>query len=164
MGERGPTKQPAAQHEANGTYRADRHAGPTLPCVVPLMPPDMCPVAQAKWKQITPQLELAGLISDIDQGVLRRYCESYARYLDAQDAVVREGMTLKSTKETKNGSSETTVINPAYRIVDAETKFMLMVERQFGMTPSARTGISFDSAKDGGSEERESMAALGIVG
>lgn len=164
MGERGPAKKPAQLHEDNGTYRDDRHGGPSLPCIVPLMPPDMEPAAQAAWGQITQKLLLAGLVAELDQHAVRLLCESWATYLEARGLCRSEGLTLKSTKETKNGNHETTIVNPAYRIAAESWKQVVVLLKQFGMTPSSRTGIDFTSAKEGTKEEGRVNNILGIVG
>lgn len=164
MGERGPAKKPAHVHADNGTYRTDRHDGPALPCVVPMMPPDMEPTAQAAWGQITQKLQLAGLIAELDQHAVRLLCESWATYLDARDECRKEGLTLKSTKQTKAGMHETTIVNPAYRIAAESWKQVVILLKQFGMTPSSRTGIDFVGARDGSKEEHRVNDILGIVG
>lgn len=145
----GRPKKPANVHKGQGTYQPCRHGGPNLPVQIPDMPPDMGPAAQACWKQVTVELERAGLVGEIDQKALRLLCEEWEIYLEALDAIRDKGIVI--TNINKNGS--VTVINPAVRIRADVAKRIITLLKNFGMTPSARTGINFADAEDGSSEE-----------
>ena len=142
MGDRGPAAKPRSQHQQDGTYRADRHGSGTLPVEIPGKPGDLTPVASAAWNTITKHLESAGLVSSIDGHAIRLLCESWELYLDACEKIAADGLIVQSV--TKAGTND--VPNPAIRIRDAAWKQVYLMLRQFGMTPSARTGLNLTPA------------------
>jgi P27 family predicted phage terminase small subunit len=137
MGERGPAKKPAAAHKRNGTYRDDRHGGAKLPVRLPSAPRDMTASAKRHWQKNGKLLEEAGYVSEIDSLSLRLLCESVDQYLAALKHIGTYGLTVVET--FKHGERE--VINPAVKIKASAWREIVMLCRQFGMTPSARTGL-----------------------
>ena len=137
MGARGPAKKPAELHKRNATYRPDRYGGPSLRVELSEPPPDLSPGAAAHWHVIGRQLVDAGLISNIDGLMFRMLCESSALYIEAHDAVREMGLEMA----VKKG------------IVSARNKFLTQaytLAKQFGMTPSARTGLHVESKQEDG--------------
>lgn len=139
MGARGPAKKPTALHKRNGTYRPGKHGGPALRVELPESPPDMCPVAVAQWNIIGRQLAEAGLVSTIDQTALRMLCESMALYLESCDLIKTEGLVV---------GGKTKYQHPAVGIRNKAWAQIVTVARQFGMTPSARTGLHLESKQE----------------
>lgn len=138
MGERGPPQKPREQHERQGTYRADKHGSGRLPIEIPDMPPDLSPVAQGAWNTISLRLLDAGLVTAIDGAALRLLCESWALYLDCQDDIATRGIVIEMTN--KAGYTNR-VPNPAVRIRSDAWRQIYSMLRQFGLTPSSRTGL-----------------------
>jgi P27 family predicted phage terminase small subunit len=139
MGERGRPKKPAAQHKLQGTFQPSRHAGPALKIEVPNMPPDMQPLAQAAWKNITSKLFAAGLVSDLDQLSLRLLSESVWLYHEAQDLIIEKGLVIATIKGNL-------IQNPAIGVRNKAWAQIVKLASYFGMTPSARTGLQCGSA------------------
>lgn len=145
MGKRGPPKTPAATHKARGTYRDDRHSGPSLSVEIPMAPADMKPRAKALWNVVTKELHHAGLIARLDQLTLRLMCESWCLYLDACEMIDAQGITISTDKGNMCQHPAVGTRNKAWAQVVA-------IAKQFGMTPSSRTGIVFEVSAKGSRE------------
>lgn len=130
----GRPKLPSESHKKRGTFRPDRHATAPLPIEVPEMPLDLPPLAQAVWKNVTTKLFAAGLIADIDQVAVRMLAESVWLYQEAHDDIIAKGLIVTTT----NGNIQQ---NPAVGIRNKAWEQIVKLCRQFGMTPSARTGL-----------------------
>lgn len=156
MGERGPPKRPAAEHKRRGTYRGDRHAAPELPVATPAIPGGMPKAARDAWKRITPKLEAARLIADVDAEALRQLCEAVADYERAEKAIKDHGLLVSHTNTM---GDDVLKLNPAWASKrDARTAIVSLL-KQFGMTPSGRTGLG---GKDDGGLSPELARILGI--
>lgn len=151
MGDRGPAKIPAATHQKRGTFQPSRHATPSLPIEIPEMPLDLPPAAQAVWKNVTAKLFSAGLIADLDQMALRMLAESVWLYQESHDDIIAKGLTISTT----NGN---VVQNPSVGIRNKAWEQIVKLCKQFGMTPSARTGLP------AGVTEDEDDAEAAIIG
>jgi len=138
MGKRGPAKYPAVIHKAHGNYRKDQHGGPDLPVETPKMPPGMDKDAQSVWRELTPLLEMAGLVSQVDQFALRLLCESAAMYYKAVKDINKRGITIEATNN-KGYTNE--VRNPYLAVRDTTWAQIYRLCREFGLTPSSRTGL-----------------------
>ena len=79
------------------------------------------------------------------------YCQSYARWKEAQEHIDSEG----STFETDKGYQQQT---PWVGIANTNQKLMLQAASEFGLTPSSRSRIVAGSAK--GKELEDEMEAL----
>lgn len=153
-----PAKQPKKHHQKVGNYRPGAHRGPELPVKVPPCPADLGPTATAFWNVLTDQLFRAGLIAEIDLTSLRIMSESWERYRDAQDAYKEHGPII--TSESKyHGTIRKK--NPAIDAIHAETKVLLPLIKQFGLTPVARTGIDFGEIDSGDDEEARVLSIIG---
>jgi phage terminase small subunit len=68
---------PADQHELQGTFRADRHAGePEYPKGAPPIPPDVAamPAAVRAWTYYVERMLTAGTLTEADGAVLADLC------------------------------------------------------------------------------------------
>ena len=79
------------------------------------------------------------------------FCQSYARWKEAQEHIDSEG----STFETDKGYQQQT---PWVGIANTNQKLMLQAASEFGLTPSSRSRIVAGSAK--GKEPEDEMEAL----
>jgi len=123
-----PSKKPA--HEL---------ADSVLPAIaIPKCPSHLLPAAKAEWKRITPELESLGLISELDMAALSAYCQSYARWVNAESKLKKLGEDGLIT-ETPSGYQQMSVLlQISNRALDQMHKFMT----EFGMSPSSRTRVT----------------------
>lgn len=146
MGERGPAPKPQESHKRDGTFVPSRHGSGRLPIEIPPMPPDLSPIAQGFWNTVTTQLKWAGIVTEVDGSALRLLCESWETYIEAGDDVRNNGITVLSV--TKAGTNR--IVNPAMKVRNDAWKQIYSMLRQFGLTPSARTGMTLNELTDEG--------------
>ncbi len=96
-------------------------------------PAGLSPQARKRWKQIAKHLDDSRILTVLDTDALRLYCDAYARYLEADKYLRKDGMVIE-TRHTKKA-------NPYVAILNTAADQMLKIMREFGMTPSARTGL-----------------------
>ena len=89
--------------------------------------------------------------TEVDMAAFAAYCQSYARWKEAQEHITSEG----STFETDKGYQQQT---PWVGIANTNQKLMLQAASEFGLTPSSRSRIVAGNAK--GKEPEDEMEAL----
>lgn len=92
-----------------------------------------------------------GVLTEVDMAAFAAYCQSYARWKEAQEHIDAEG----STFETEKGYQQQT---PWVGIANTNQKLMLQAAAEFGLTPSARTRIV--AAISGDKDSEDEMEAL----
>ena len=75
-----------------------------------------------------------GVLTEIDMAAFVAYCQSYARWKEAQEHIDSEG----STFETDKGYRQQT---PWVGIANTNQKLMLQAASEFGLMPFARSRI-----------------------
>lgn len=97
-------------------------------------------LALEMWHRKAPQLLAMGVFTIADRETLERYCIAWELYCEAYRALKADGM------DTEIGSGRR-VVNPATALLRGYHADMLKVEREFGCTPAARSGMSVDNGK-----------------
>lgn len=114
----------------------------------PKPPPHLLPEANAEWKRLAPSLSLLGILSDLDVAPFAAYCQSYARWVQAerllatlagQDATGRDAMLIK----TRAGG---VTPNPLIWVARNAANDMVRYASEFGFTPSSRTRVHTTAA------------------
>lgn len=106
--------------------------------------------AKREWKRISPFLEQAGLLTQVDRAALAGYCQSYANWKAAEEHIAQEG----STFETPNGYQQQT---PWVSIAQTNLKNMLKFCAEFGLTPSSRSRIVVANAPESDADDMEML-------
>ena len=151
MGKRGPKPTPTAVLKVRGSWLAKtRKSEPKPENGQPICPRWLCAEAKSAWKQIIPKLDAMGVLATIDGNTLARYCSLWVRWKKA-DAFVQEkgeAYTLRNppVEEGQEGSVRCVMQWPQVAIVNKLGAELLKIEREFGMTPSSRTGIQIKSS------------------
>lgn len=96
------------------------------------MPDWLSPEASKHWPAVAKQLHDAGLLTAIDVTALALYCESFARWKDANARIVKYGTVVKSP----NGYP---IQSPYLAIANKAQEQMTKLLAEFGMTPSSRS-------------------------
>ena len=110
----------------------------------PTCPPHLSRPAKNEWKRIVPILTNLGIMTKVDRAAIAAYCQSYGRWVEAENKVQERGDVVKTT----NGNIVTNpYLSVANRAMDNMRKFLV----EFGMTPSSRSRISADK-KESSSE------------
>ena len=121
-----PGKRPLNQHE------------PQVKVETPHCPRELTPDAKKEWRRIVPALKQLGILSKLDGSALAAYCQSKARWLEAERKISETGLVVKTT----NGN---VIENPYYSISKRERELMHRFLSEFGMTPVSRTRINIES-------------------
>ena len=66
---------------------------------MPDCPKWLLPEAKEEWKRLCDKLNQMGVLTEIDRAAFASYCQSYARWKEAQEHIDSEGATY----ETENG-------------------------------------------------------------
>lgn len=107
--------------------------------------------ANKEWERLCDLMNQMGVLTEVDMAAFVAYCQSYARWKEAQEHIDSEG----STFETDKGYQQQT---PWVGIANTNQKLMLQAASEFGLTPSSRSRIVAGSAK--GKELQDEIEAL----
>ena len=118
---------------------------------MPNCPEWLLPEAKKEWERLADLMNQMGVLTEVDMAAFAAYCQSYARWKEAQEHIDSEG----STFETDKGYHQQT---PWVGIANTNQKLMLQAASEFGLTPSSRSRIVAGSAK--GKEPEDEMEAL----
>lgn len=124
-----PGKRPLNKHE------------PKPKPITPVCPRWLSPMAKREWKRIVPELEALGLLTCVDGAALEGYCQSYARWVEAEQFMIKHGTIFK----TPNG-----YIQQVPQVAIAQ-KYLNVVKAfcaEFGLTPSSRSRLTIENKKD----------------
>ena len=99
---------------------------------LPGPPAHLSAEAKREWWRLGKQLAALGLMTSIDRGALAMYCQAWARWLEAEQALKTYGVMVKSPNGFPMQSPYLAVANKAMEQIRA----MLT---EFGMSPASRT-------------------------
>lgn len=134
MDGRGRPRKPQDQKKREGTYRADRDNALQVPTAVPDSPPYLSDAAKAHWKRISSLLIMQDLLSSLDGDALAMLCLALTEYEQAERDIAENGLTGTTDKGYE-------YLLPAVGIRTNAWKKIVILCRQFGMTPGARASL-----------------------
>lgn len=142
MGQRGPKPLPANVHVLHGNPSklpvSQLQGGIHPETEIPKCPNHLSADAQAEWRRIAPELAKLGLVSHLDRAALAAYCQSYARWRDAELRLRALGPdALWDT--TPNGYKQISVL---LQIANRSLEQMDRFASKFGLSPSDRGRVS----------------------
>lgn len=149
MGKRGPAPKPTAVKKIAGNPGKRKiNKKEPKPAERNITAPDwMSPHAQQEWIRIYAELRACGLVSVADRGALTAYCVAWGRWVMAEEEIEKckndpaRGFVVM-------GSKGGLIMNPLIRVADKAQENMLRAAKEFGMTPSSRTGLSIERNED----------------
>ena len=100
----------------------------------------MTGVAREKWDNVVPKLIGMGVMTNADVDTIARYCtmhEQFVKYLDQ----CRRGLDVLVIRDDA-GKVKYMQSTPAATMMTKLAASMLRIEQEFGLTPSARSGLS----------------------
>lgn len=144
MGLRGPAPKPTALKVLAGNpgKRPLNAAEPKPDRALPKCPAWLRKEAKAEWKRIAGKLHKAGVLTSVDGSALAVYCQTWARWVEAEREVERLSQVTTSAK----GSL---YMSPWLTAAMAAGKAVADLAAQFGMTPSSRSRITAQADDDG---------------
>ena len=108
---------------------------------LPSPPAELSDAAKKEWWRTGRKLLAAGIVTELDASAFAAYCQSYARWLEAQAVLAKTAMLVKN----KQGFL---MANPLLRVArDAQEQFTKILS-EFGMTPSSRSRVHANAPKD----------------
>ncbi len=90
--------------------------------------------ALIEWRRMTKLLHSVKLIGNVDSVALAAYCITYARWLEAEEALKKSGLFVA----TKNGY---VIPSPQYNVASQLIKQLIQILKEFGLTPASRSSI-----------------------
>ncbi len=112
---------------------------PQPPPADPNPPAGLAGIALDKWDEMVDLLSKMGVFTQADRQPLQRYCLMYEQWLALEAHCKEHGWT----QVTQTGYSQITAEATLIKSLRAD---MLAIERQFGMTPAARSSIKAPGA------------------
>jgi len=117
-------------------YREPQPDIVSLPC-----PRLLVGEARAEWERLAPELTRLGILTAIDEKALMGYCQTWARWIDAEQKIAKFGSVVK-------GPNDYPVQSPYLKIavvaLDQMRKYMV----EFGLTPSSRSRLHVAAKKE----------------
>jgi P27 family predicted phage terminase small subunit len=121
---------------------------PVRPRRVPPPPEHLRGLAKTKWQKIAAQLHRMGVLTEVDQDALARYCITYKRWREAEKQVERDGEVILTT----NGNQ---VQNPYLSIANRCMAQLNSLGSEFGLTPSSRAKVHAEPPPDESALEKK---------
>ncbi|MCP4569994.1 MAG: P27 family phage terminase small subunit [FCB group bacterium] len=136
MGKRGPQPTPTSILHKRGSWRAALRDGePEGDGSAPPMPTGLDEAAETEWNRVIGWLEINDLTSSVDMSALAAYCVYWSVWCKL------------SLKLTGMEDVTTTAYRRLLTCVNDAFNNMLKAAREFGFTPSSRTGLRVGERK-----------------
>ena len=117
----------------NAGKRAITQAEPRYAVRLPPCPSHLNKAARTEWRRVGRILLAQGVITDADRSALAGYCQTYARWVEAELKLQQFGMLL-----TVDGALSP---SPYLRIAERALEQMHRFAVEFGLTPSSRSRV-----------------------
>lgn len=137
MAGRKPKPTVIKQLEGNPGKRPLNLREPKLPAEIPPCPKHLTGEARKEWRRTSKQLAQAGLITKVDRAALAAYCQNWARWIEAEEAMRADDHQM--IVYTDKGYP---VVSPWLGIAERAMKQMRTFLTEFGMTPSSRSRLT----------------------
>ena len=121
-------------YDAAGSEENESGIFQGLSTKAPEKPADMTQSAGLMWDRVVPQLEAAGILAEVDYSILRRYCETWALYFEAQKDIEMNG----EWQTTKNGYLQMT---PAAIARSRHASDLTKLEGKLFLNPYSRKSL-----------------------
>ena len=140
MGKRGPAPTPTAKLEKRGSWRAKtRNDEPEGQSVKSASPPRWISKEGKKiWKKVFPIVSNMGIMKESDITALARYCDSMARYKNAQSFIQEHGETYSTTNKF---GEEVIKLYPQGNLLLKLEPILIRLEQHFGLTQIGRAHV-----------------------
>lgn len=94
-------------------------------------PPDhLTPEGRAEWDRLAPELHAVGLLSGRYRAAFALYCQTYARVVEAERVLAKQGAVLRSKQNTQMKNTWLTILRD-------ERDALIKLCAEFGLTPSS---------------------------
>jgi P27 family predicted phage terminase small subunit len=146
MGQRGRPKQPTALRILRGNPGKrpipENEPQPAADAIEP--PAWVTGPALDKWHEVVPKLVAMGLMTNADTDTIGHYCVTFVEWLKHLGLCQRGADIIVMKDEA--GKVRYAQVSPSATLVHKMGAQLLKIAREFGMTPSSRTGIASNEA------------------
>ena len=148
MGRRGPAGKPTALRVLHGDRKDRINTAEPVPTEYDIRPPEWLRAEACEiWERLAPDLERKKVLTAWDVDAFAILCDALAQYQQASRLVAAGGVLIK-------GRRDAAVKNPALQVVRDCAQTIRAYAQEFGLTPSARGGLSIGGEDDGMGAER----------
>lgn len=153
MGRRGPAPTPTRILQLRGSWRGHANpAEPRPPVEVPKAPAWIPAEARSAFDLLAAQLAEMGVLGAVDAGALARYCVLWLRWRKAEEFLAVHGDTYvvrgRPAADGKPGVPVGFKTYPQAQHALVLAHELLRLEREFGLTPSARARLVLEVGGD----------------
>ena len=146
MPQPGPPPIPLIVHRLRGNPSKKKLPPGPEPALLPKCPEPpsfLSRYACDEWWRVAPELWALGLLTVLDTGCLAAYCQTYARWREAEEALARMAARDEQTHalliKTQAGDARK---NPLVRIAADAAADMVRYAGEFGLTAVARSRLA----------------------
>lgn len=154
MGRRGPKAKPANVKSQKEPVRSKRKkaaaaAAPVIADSNNAAPDWLKGEGLSIYRKLGPRLRDAKLLTAADVPAFARYCKHYARWIDLQKRLDKNG----DIYEIETASGMVRRADPAFVMADRLDRMMLAIEDRFGLNPAERQRIFAARASTGSTSD-----------
>lgn len=124
-----PGKHPLNMHE------------PKPEPAIPDCPTELGLVARREWERMVTELSKLRILTALDRAALAAYCNAYALWAEAAEAIQKYGTMVKSP-------SGYPIQSPYVSIGNRQAEIMMRIASEFGFTPASRSRITTSAARE----------------
>ena len=133
-----PGKRPLNTHEPKPLKKAP-------PC-----PKWLEAEAKKEWRRLAKALEAMGVLTEADMAAFAGYCQSYARWKEAEGRITDRGLVIR----TPSGYPQQV---PYISIAQQYLKLMQQFAEQLGLTPAARSRIIANNGENAAADDMDEL-------
>jgi len=112
---------------------------PVAPKALPRCPPHLTDVARKEWRRLAKPLHDMGVLSVTDRAALAAYCQSWARWVEAEEHLQKGPPLIKAPSGYVQQS-------PWLGIANKQLEIMGRFMAELGLSPSARARLRLPGA------------------
>jgi P27 family predicted phage terminase small subunit len=129
-------KKTSSNSESRELAKDEPKTIPVVEC-----PPELGTVARQEWDRVAGALTAVGRLTVFDRAALAAYCNAYALWLEAVDALHKYGTVMKAPSGFPVQSLYVSIAN-------RQVEIMIRIAAEFGFTPGSRSRLPTTSKSD----------------
>ena len=147
---RKPTPTAIKELEGNPGKRKLNENEPKPERKAPACPKWLDKDARKEWHRLAKKMEAIGVLTEVDMAAFAAYCQSYARWKEAEEFITEHGTLVR----TPSGYWQQV---PQVSIAQTYMKQMGKFATEFGLTPASRSRLIADAGKATPGDEMEEL-------
>ena len=154
MAKPGPKPKPDALRVIDGGKRVTGQA--PAETSLPTPPEWLRAEAKAEWKRLGRKLADLGLLSSIDRAAFAAYCQAFGTWAAAEKALakMRQDEANPMAGHVAKTAGGNLVHHPLGTVAQKARLEAVKIAAEFGLTPSSRSRIDTDAAKNRGGADK----------